>query len=173
MTAESMPVGVILERREIDNPWESHSWIPVGVVPGSPGVPDWKEVAKGENWVQFYAGSLPLELNRDETEDYRYNLANAPPSVYVLMREDDAVEAGISPFKLTVSPSEAQAYLDVDEFLIEPVPMPEMVKSWLAAFIERYHVDQPVYKRQRQPHDPRKGGPREDGPAAKGGRDRQ
>ncbi|MFT5440202.1 MAG: hypothetical protein ACI9MJ_002072 [Alphaproteobacteria bacterium] len=170
MTSESMPVGVILERREIDNPWESHSWTPVGVVPGAADLPDWKEVAKGEGWVQFYAGTLSLELNRDETEDYRYNLANDPPSVYVLLREDEDVEAGIAPFKLTVSPSEAQAYLDGDELLLEPVPMPEIVKSWLAAFIERYHVDQPVYKRTRKPYDPRKGGPPQDGTPAGAGR---
>ena len=159
MTSESMPVGIVVERRETDNPWESHCWSPVAVVPGAPENPGWKELARGDDWVRFHADTLPLELFRDETDDYRSTLVNDPPSVYVVLREDEESDAGITPFKVTVSPSEAQAFLDADEHIVEPVPMPDMVRSWLAAFVERYHVDQPVYKRQREPHDPRKGGP--------------
>ena len=153
-----MPVGVILERREIDNPWESHSWTPVAVVPGASDMPAWTEVSRGDGWVQYYAGTLLLELNRDETDDYRYNLANDPPAVYVLLREDDEAEAGIAPAKVTVAPSEAQAILDTEEYGLEPVPMPDAIRAWLGAYVEAYHVDQPFYKRKRKPYDPRKGG---------------
>lgn len=159
MTSEAMPLGIVVERRETDHPWETHIWIPVAVAPGAPENPQWKELARGDGWVQFHADTLPLEIFHDETEDYRYNLVNDPPSVYVVLREDDESDSGLAPFKLTVSPSEAQAYLDADEHILEPVPMPDLVQSWLAAFVERYHVDEPVYKRKRKPHDPRKGGP--------------
>ena len=154
-----MPVGVILERREIDNPWQSHVWMPVAVVPGGSDAEPWTEVARGDGWIRFYAGTLWLELNRDETGDYRYNLANDPPAVYVLMREDEEAAAGMAPFKVSVAPSEAQAFLDTEEYGLEPVPMPEIIRSWVGEYIEAYHVDQPVYKRQRTPYDPRKGTP--------------
>ena len=78
-TSESMPLGIVLECRESDNQWEPLSWAPVAVVPGAPVVDEWKEVAKGEGWVQFHAATLSLELFRDETEDYTYNLVNDPP----------------------------------------------------------------------------------------------
>lgn len=170
MTSESMPVGIVIERRRSDHPWESHYWIPVGVVPGAPEIETWKEIGAGDGWVRYHAGTLALEIFNDETEDYRYNLANDPPSVYVLLREDEDSESGLEPFKLTVSPSEAQAYLDADEHLVEAVEMPEMVQSWLAAFVGQYHVEEPVYKRKRKPHDPRKGGDGQDSPPSTTGR---
>jgi hypothetical protein len=166
MTSESMPVGIVLEKRRSDHPWEDHYWIPVGVAPGAPQIDQWREIGKGDGWVRYHAGTLPLEIYKDETEDYRYNLANDPPSVYVVLRDDDDAEAEPMPFKLTVSPSEAQAYLDAEEHLLEAVEMPELVQHWLTAFVERYHVDQPVYKRKRKPHDPRKGGDGIERPAA-------
>lgn len=163
MALESMPLGVVLERRESDNKWETETWRPVAVVPGGAAGEDgdgWREIARGGGWEQYFAGTVTLELHHSETEDYRYNLATDPPSVYVLLREDLEIDAGIAPFGATVSLSEAQALLDAEGNIVEPVPMPPAVVQWVGAFTERYHVDQPVYKRKRVPHDPRRGGPR-------------
>ncbi len=159
-----MPVGVVLERRDSDHPWETEAWTPVAVLPGvdvdeHDDGQGWRELARGEGWEQYLAGSVMLELHHAETEDYRFNLATDPPAIYVVLHEDLEVDAGVSPFSVTVSPSEAQALLDAEENIVEAVPMPPVIAQWLAAFTERYHVDQPHYKRQRTPHDPRKGGP--------------
>jgi len=155
-TSESMPLGIVLERRESDNPWQPQIWTPVAVIPGAPAADAWKEIACGEGWSHVHVATLPLDIFRDETEDYAYNLVNDPPSVYVVLREDEKTEAGVAPFKLTVAPSEAQVFLDAEENLVEPVPMPDVVKNWLAGFVQRYHIDQPVHKRKRTPHDPQK-----------------
>jgi len=156
---ETMPLGVVLERRDSDSPWETEVWRPVAVLPGEDGSA-WREVARGEGWEQYFAGSVTLELHHTETEDYRYNLATDPPSVYVVLREDLETDSGIAPFSATVSLSEAQALLDAEENIVEPVPMPPAIVQWVGEFAERYHVDQPHYKRKRVPHAPQKGGPR-------------
>jgi len=31
---ETLPLGIVLERRKIDNPWVDHTWRPVAVIPG-------------------------------------------------------------------------------------------------------------------------------------------
>ncbi|MBT5456569.1 MAG: DUF3305 domain-containing protein, partial [Rhodospirillaceae bacterium] len=48
MTSEAMPLGIVVERRETDHPWETHIWTPVAVAPGAPENPQWKEVARGD-----------------------------------------------------------------------------------------------------------------------------
>jgi len=153
-----MALGIVVERRKLDHPWQPYGWQAVAVVPGAPEIDEWRVLEEGPDFTRYHAGTLPLEIHRKETEGYRYNLINDPPVVYVLMREDETTEAGISPFLVTVCPFEAQAYLDGDESMLEPVPMPEVVKAWLAEYIEAHHVDEPRYKRKNKRHDPDAGG---------------
>jgi len=159
---ETMPIGIVLERRDSEHPWETETWRPVAVLPGGGGGdPEgraWREVDRGEGWERYVAGTVTLELHHTETEDYRYNLATDPPSVYVVLREDLEADAGIAPFSATASLSEAQALLDAEENIVEPVPMPAAIRQWIGEFAERYHVDQPHYKRKRAPHAPARGG---------------
>lgn len=158
-TSEVMALGIVLERREIDNPWQSHVWCAVAVIPGAPEIDQWRVLAEAPGRVRYHAGTLPLELHVKETEGYLLNLGTKLPSVYVVLRYDDEVEAGIAPFLATVCPYEAQNCLDGDEDLVETVPMPDAVKAWLADFVAEYHVDEPFKKRKRKPYDPRKGKP--------------
>ena len=153
-----MSIGIVLERREIDHEWQSHEWVGVAVIPGAPEIGEWLLLDEGEGWKRYHAGTLKLEVFRKETEGYRYNLSNNPPMVYVVLREDEESDEELEPFLATVCPFEAQAYLDGDEDLVEPIPMPAAVAAWLSDFVEEHHVDEPKYKRKRKPYDPRKGG---------------
>ncbi len=173
--SDSMNVGIVVERRDIDNPWEDHCWTAVAVIPGA--APNAGEDGAGEDgeWpvldqapgvMRYFAGTLAIEIYRRETEGYRLNLSNDPPVVYVVLRFDDDAPHGIEPFMATVCPFEAQLLLDGDEDLVEPVPMPDEVAAWLQDFIDKHHVDQPLHKRKRKPHDPRKGGPEPGAPGA-------
>ena len=177
-TSERMNVGIVVERRDIDNPWEDHCWSAVAVIPGT--APDfatdeagddgagedreWPVLDQAPGVVRYFAGTLPIEIFRRETEGYLLNLSNEPPVVYVVLRFDDDAPHGIEPFLATVCPFEAQVLLDGDEDLVEPVPMPIEVAAWLKDFVTEHHVDQPLHKRKRKPHDPRKGGPPPDAP---------
>ncbi len=154
---ESISLGVVVERRDSESPWQDYEWTAVAVIPWAPPVDEWRVLAEAPGRVRYLAGTLPLELHVKETEGYRLNLATGLPTVFVVLRYDDEAEAGIVPFLATVSPYEAQNCLDGDEDLVEPVPMPDVVKDWLADFIANYHVDEPFKKRKRKPFDPRKG----------------
>lgn len=148
---ESMPVGVVVVRQEIDNPWQDHVWQPVEVLPGAPPVEGWKELARGDGWVQYHAGTLALELFRKETEAYKINLEGEKPVVYVVLseREDDDDDFPYALRRVTVSPFEAQDYLDADDAIVEPIRMPEQVVAWIDAFIAEHHTEETFKKRQR------------------------
>ncbi|MEE8123491.1 MAG: DUF3305 domain-containing protein [Alphaproteobacteria bacterium] len=79
--SECMPVGVVLERRDLDNPWQSYTWHAVAVIPGAPEVDEWRVLAKAPGWVRYHAGTLTLEIHRKETEGYRLNLVTTQPKV--------------------------------------------------------------------------------------------
>src|SRR5260221_2155626 len=32
---DAMPVGIVVERRLLDNPWQAEAWLPIAVVPGT------------------------------------------------------------------------------------------------------------------------------------------
>lgn len=153
---DSMPVGVVVERRTLDNPWQDHEWVPVEVVPGAGSVGEWIELGRGDGWVRYLIGTAPLELHRKDTESYKVNLSNEPPQVFVLLRRDDDPDAEheIQLFLVTASPFDAQDYLDTEDDGMLGVPMPDDVAAWVQAFVDRHHVDEPFYKRKRKRYDP-------------------
>ncbi len=155
---ESMPMGVVLERREIDNPWQDHVWRAVAVLPGAAAIAGWRDLGSGDGWARFHAATLPLELHRSDTEAYRVNLSDDPPRIYVVLRDDDEDDGGygVAPFLVTVSAFEAQDYLDSGEEEVEGVQMPDAVIAWVQAFIDKHHVDEPFRKRKRDRLDPDK-----------------
>lgn len=161
--SETLPLGVVLERRKLDNPWQDHSWRPVGVLPGAgPLDPSgaWLLLDSRPEGDLFHAGTLALELFRKETEGYKVNLSQEPPQVFVILRpnEDPAIDHEMMPFKVTACPYEAQDYLDSSEEIVEPVAMPLELAAFVQAYIDKHHVDEPFLKRKRKPHDPRKAG---------------
>jgi hypothetical protein len=150
---ESMPVGVVVARQEIDNPWQDHIWRPVEILPGAPAVEEWTELARGDGWVQYHAATVPLELFRKDTEAYMVNLEGEKPVVYVVLaeREDEDTRDGF-PYavrQVTASPFDAQDYLDADDAIVEPIRMPQEVAAWVAAFIDEHHVEETFKKRKR------------------------
>jgi Protein of unknown function (DUF3305) len=100
------------------------------------------------------AGGLALELHRNETDAYRYNLSSERPQLFVVMRPTlDVNGLPLVPFQVTASPYEGLAYTEFGDDRVDPVPMPSSLVAWVQDFIDRYHVDQPFYKRRRGSHD--------------------
>jgi hypothetical protein len=147
-----MALGVVVERRELDNRWQPWAWKAVAVIPGAPPVDTWRELVRGERFVRWHAATLPLELHRTETEGYRANLSGRVPAIYVVLRavQPSPSTAGndVCPFAVTASPYDAEGYMEGDD-LVEAVPMPHGLIAWVRAFVERHHVDQPFVKRKR------------------------
>jgi Protein of unknown function (DUF3305) len=157
-TDETLPLGVVLERRKTDHPWQDFTWRPVGVVPGAPACDPrgaWKLLRDGDGWEHFHSGTLTLSLFRKETEAYKVNLSQQPPRIFVVLRAEE--EAGGAhdyvPCLVTASPYEAQDYLDSGEEIVEAVPMPPDVVAFVQGYIDAHHVDEPFYKRKRKRHD--------------------
>lgn len=148
---ESMRVGIVLERRDSNHPWADHVWTPVAVIPGAaPADPHgpWKVLAREQGWEQYLAGTLDIEVWRTDTEAYIDCLSTNPPKVYVVLRQEDEGEHDYVPFLATVSTYEAQDYADAGDDVVEGVPMPEAVLTWLRAFIEKHHAPEPFRKRR-------------------------
>jgi len=159
--SEKMDIGVVVERRDIDNRWADYSWHPVAVIPGAPPLEnpnEWRLLRSGEGWSQFLVGTLELELFRGETEGYRANLSSQPFIYVVLAQGEEADEPDVVPFLVTACPYEAESYTESGEEIVEGVPMPPEVEAWICTFVDAHHVEQPFKKRKRKPYDPRKGG---------------
>ncbi len=153
---ETLDVGVILERRDVDHQWLDHEWVGVAIVPGPPAVADWTLLEEGENWKRYHACIDTLELHRKETEAYVHNLQSRVPKVYVVMRdnEDGAMDAatpgvGMHVSLTTVSPYDAQDYMDSGEETVVSITMPEMIVAWIENFLSQHHKDEKFRKRRR------------------------
>jgi len=159
---ESMPMGVVLERRVIDHPWQEYAWLPIEVIPGAPPVDSWRLLNEGEGWIHYHAATLDLELFPGETDGYRTNLAQPQPAIYVVLRPDEGDEEGgdghdVVPLLVTVCPHEAESYVESGDEIVEAVSMSDDVKAWVQAFVDEHHVEVPFVKRKRSAYDPRKG----------------
>ncbi len=156
---ETLPLGIVVERRRIDNPWQDFEWRAVTVIPGAAALDpegDWRVLGEGDGWIHYHGGTLTLELFRRETEGYKFNLTHEPPRLFVVLRsgEDQGCDHDMVPFLVTACPYEAQDYLDSGEELVEAVVMPPDVTAFVQAYINQHHIDEPFKKRKRKRHDP-------------------
>lgn len=151
-----MSVGIVLARRRIGHKWQEHAWHVAELVPGAPEVGDWRLLRENEAEAVYLATPLTIDLYPGETTDYRHNLSQRQPVVFVVLRRDEAnSERPVRPFHATVCPAEAQDYLDGDE-LVETVPMPDVVAAWLRDYVDRFHVERKFEKRGRQEREARR-----------------
>ncbi len=150
---ETMALGVVLERRRSQSPWQDWTWRPVAVIPGAAPLEDgWRLLREGDGWAHFHAATIPLELYRSDTEGYRLNLSQEPPRLWVALRPDDAGAA--VPFFVTASAHECEVYQVSGSETVETVPMPPEVLALLRDFVDQHHVDVPFEKRERKRHRP-------------------
>ena len=148
-----MNLGVVLERRRIDNRWQPFRWRVVGVIPGAPGIDEPQVLRQVDDDIQYHAATLAVELHRRETEGYKLNLSKDTPVIYIILHGDEDDDVAMPrPFIVTACPYEAQDYLDsggLDD-MVDSVPMPEAVQGWVAAYVDEHHVDEVFKKRKRK-----------------------
>lgn len=158
--SERMNVGVVLERRRLDDPWRDHVWHAVEIIPGVGEVGEWRELMRSEHAVRYLAASLPIEIFRKETDSYRMNLTGRNPRVFVVLRPDPDGPDGreMRPFLATVCAFEASNYGQGGDEVVDDIPMPDEIRVWLDNFVAYHHVEEPFVKRQRDRADPDKMG---------------
>lgn len=146
-------LGVVVERRRIDHPWQEWRVAAVEVLPEPPEREPGQLLVEDEGVTRYYGGTFVLELFAGETDGYKYNLSGRRPAVYVLLRErNDAPERWV-PAAVSVSPWEAQAWGELTEDRVDAVPMPESVIAFVKDFVDRWHRDRPFHKRRRREAD--------------------
>lgn len=150
-TTTSLHVGIVLARENTDHKWQSERWRPVEVLVGVKEIAPGTIVKEGAGFEHYFADTLELEMHRKETPGYLVNLADAQPSVYVVLCEAEDDDAAL-PYVVrlvTVSPFEAQDFLDTGEDIVEAIPMAPPLQAWVEAFVEKHHVEEKFVKRQR------------------------
>ena len=123
MTEASREVGVVLRRRSIDNPWIDHMWSPAMVLDEVPATAPWTALSTEADATIYYAGSASIDLFSAETANYRDNLADGAPRIWIaLRRQDGGSELELT--KVTADPTEGEAMFESGCDVIGTVPMP-------------------------------------------------
>jgi len=142
-------VGVAVERRRQKSQWSTGElWRPVSVFVGRPSAKAWTVIEATAETTTFYAGEARIELFRTETANYLSNLAMSPPVLWVILRSIPH-EPGMELRGVIADPAEGEALTGSGTDVVETVPMPASISERLRAFIAEYHIERPMYKRQR------------------------
>jgi len=148
----NLPLGIVVEKRKSKHPWADWNWKPVAVFVNTEfGSDELAKLLGDDEFQQYHAGTLLLNLHRKDTEALRLNLMLPEPELYVVLREDenDDGEFPFIPYLVTASSYDAQDFTDAGDDLIEKVAMPEAVAAFIQAFVEQHHVEEEFIKRRR------------------------
>jgi hypothetical protein len=132
-TAPDPRVAVIMERRPLNNRWQSEVWEAIGVLTDYEGGGEPRVIVRQEDRERWLYPDFRIELYRSEAEGYYHNVSAREPRVFVLWRkeEDRAV-----PHFVTVSYDEASRWMDGGE-QVDSVPMPAVLFAWVGEFVEK------------------------------------
>jgi hypothetical protein len=137
-----MPVRVRFGRRESSNRWQSVSWYLEAVEPADDG-------------------PFVVQVYRDEAEGYYLNVTSTEPSIFVLWRRQEDMEAGDAvaglpegepesgprAIAVTVSYNEAGRWMDGGE-QVDRVPMLQGMCAWLVDFVNQHYKPEQSRKRK-------------------------
>ncbi|WP_082688627.1 DUF3305 domain-containing protein [Ruegeria marisrubri] len=143
-----MPLGVVVRKTPGVTRWAKWNWRAVAVLPGA-GPADWVELRREGDAVEYHAATLPLTLWASDTEAYRVNLADAQPSIYLVLREEVEGDGPLHAALVTASPFEGQDYADSGEDIVEKIPMTEGLIAWVRDFTLKHHREEVFVKRRR------------------------
>lgn len=148
MAIEHLRVGVVVERREIDNPWADHTWKPLAVLPDAPDIPAWTLLHKEPGVAQYYAGAAYLSLYPSDTGNLIDNFVPGARRIWVSIRPT-GMDPPLELIGVTAEPGEGEILADGIGDIVDTVPMPELVAERILAFYNAHHVERPFVKRQR------------------------
>ena len=132
------PVGVVMQRRAVQNRWIECVWEPWSVLPGHENGEVRSLVDDGSVAQWLYPG-FRLQLHRDEAEGYYLNVSSPAPSVFVLWRME---EERALPLEVTVSSEEAGRWLDGGHN-VDRVAMSADIFAWVGECVEHNYRPEP------------------------------
>ncbi len=154
--SETREVGVIVRRSKVDNPWIDHIWAPSAVLDEAPQTQPWTRLVSSDGDELFYAGPTHIALYPSETGNYRDNLMDGAPQLWVGLKEAEGGNE-VELVAVTADPTEGESLFE-SGLIVAKTPMPPGVASWVAAYVDEHHVERVFHKRQRDKSgpDPRK-----------------
>jgi hypothetical protein len=154
---KSIPVAVIMARKEVARGrWKVPSWRAVGVVAGDnvPGAEARRvPLPPVEGSPQYLWGGFALNLYRDGTESYWYNLVSDNPSLFIVCTQTEDGE--MVPAAVTASPDEASSQIEADD-QVYSTPIPPEVYLQIEAVVVEHHRphEKKVRRRKRWTKEP-------------------
>jgi hypothetical protein len=149
---ERFVVGVVVEKRKLDNPWVDYVWLPSGILPGVPSASPGTILAQEGDVTRVYAGPYEMSLHSIETANYLENLQTGRPRIWISIRETSQ-PAGIQVAGVTADPAEGESFTEAGSDTVETVAMPAEILERVAAFVAEYHVERQFFKRKRDSKD--------------------
>ena len=139
MQKPKFSVAVVMQRRLLDNRWQSEAWEPIGVVPGAPPGGEPRLLVDHAGMQQWLHPGFEVVLHRDEAEGYYLNVSVPGPRVFVLWRMEG--DRGL-PLDVTASYAEAGRWLDGGHS-VDGVPMPPEIFAWVGEYVEHNYRPEP------------------------------
>jgi hypothetical protein len=145
MGEPEISLAVIMQRRAIQNRWQSEVWEPLGVVLNHAGASEPQLLVEEGGIAQWLHPGFTLKLFRDETEGYYLNVSSNEPRVFVMWRMED--DLGVPKF-VTLSYNEASRLMDGGE-QVDNMAMPAELLAWVGAYVEEHY--RPEVKKRTRP----------------------
>lgn len=128
-----------MQRRAVDNRWQSEAWEALGVIADYEGPDEPRVIVESPGATQWLYPGQAIVLQRSEAEGYFHNVSAAAPDVFVLWRMEEGIAV---PRYVTVSYDEASRWMDGGAH-VDAVPMPAAMRAWLREFVEQNYRPEP------------------------------
>ena len=149
-------VGVVMQRRQIDNRWQSDMWEPVAVLPDHRPECAPILVSESDGVERWLFPGLPVELRLEEAEGYYLNISTSQPKVFVMWQFED--DLGV-PQGVSASYNDACSWLDAGE-QVDSVAMPPDMYDMVSAFAREHYRPEPKKRIRPRSFQSRDNGPR-------------
>ena len=147
----SIPVAVILERViDTTKKWVLPHWNLFAIVTGEHLHQQDQKVLIHEDEMRsrFYWGGMKLQLFKDGSEGYWYNLLSKTPFLFVICDGEEG-DREVEPGLITANQDEATGYMESDRMVLS-IAMPAEIRDVLEKYVISHYRPEQKKKRKRQ-----------------------
>ncbi len=139
MQHPAFELAVVMQKRTIDNRWQSEVWEPVAVLEDARCDAGQGKMATDDGCERWVFRKLPLRLRREEAEGYYLNITTQKPRVFVMWQIENHCAI---PQQVSASYNDACTWLDAGE-QVDSVAMPPELYQHVSAFAREHYRPQP------------------------------
>ncbi|NMM39097.1 MAG: DUF3305 domain-containing protein [Glaciimonas sp.] len=149
METQAIDVSVIMQRKTLDNRWQSHQWRPLEVLDSAALPPSSVRcLLDDDSDMRWLFPGFNIKLFSDEGEGYYLNISSATPCWFIMWRIEQigALDVAV-PKAVTLSYNEAARLMDGGE-QVDTLPASAAIIERLSHFTQEHY--QPQIKRKRK-----------------------